>query len=659
MIRDRVRTWLVSASCLVLSAGSAIAQDKAGDAKPAPQAAQPVLVMEHTGLAGLVSDPRDAGLKRAMEMLPARLAELRDEIPNMPPEAATLFDMVPRMIAHPAKFAIAYQPGEPTGGLFGYGIVLSIEASDEAEAKKNHERIRGLLKSGEAKLQASKRLTGFTDVIVGPPGLLSIGVRKSGNAWRNEVVYGTVPAAEDLDKLMTLPASKFEGMTPFMRGRIDFAALTPAEKMALTMAGAAIPQQVRDMDIRFRRMGYLGEDAMKMSFESGATQTDMVSAFRMEGAGKFKKFLYMSTDPLTEADYKAIPADAVMASLTKGDLGSLRDAIDEATKQTPQIEEVLGQFKESTGVDLRADILDALGGAFGYYMSDSTGGGGLGSSVVLLQMRDRARFMAAHAKLVTKANELIETAMAGAPAPYVKLVPWRDGSTDLTTLRINGIPVPLEFTYAATSKWLVLGLTPQAVIAGARQAEGKGDAGILSNPRVAEVVKGKSGSLIGLTYSDTPRLFRDGYTVMSLVGSAIANGVRSPIDAARDPGLVVPLYNDLAKTARASVGYTFWDGEDIVMFSKGDKSAIISGGAMVGTLHQFMPIIAAAAGGAAMAQQRMMGFGPMAPAARELGMGNFDLPFITIMGELDPVWQPFGPFRAAAIMSAIPQAPAR
>lgn len=627
---------LALTAALLCSAGHAFAQDE----EP-----RQFMVVEHWGMANLVSDPRDAGLKRAIEMIPARLAELREEVPGMPPEVVTLIDMLPRMMSRPMKMGIAYTPGEPTGGLFNYGIVLSIEAADEAEAKRNHERIKSLLKNADAPTSASKRLDGFTEVELGPPGNLAYGVRKSGNAWRNEVVYGTVG---DLDKVLASPAIMNKEITPLMVASFDRTALTPAEKMILTVAPKDQPQ-IREIAVQLRKNGIVGNDAMKANLEIGVTADEMLTTTRVERAGKFKAALHLSSEPLTEADFRAVPADATMASLGSGDLGYFREAIDQASKASPEVVEVLDQFKTQTGVDIRTDLIDCVGGSFAMYMSDSTGGGGLGSAVILIGLRDRERFMKAHAKLVGKARQLMDENLTEMPGPYVKLDTWKDGSTDMNALRMRGLPMPVELCYAATSRFLILGLTPQAVTAAVRQAEGKGDGGLLSNPRVAEVVKGKQTTLIGLSYSDTPRMVREGYTLLAMMGNGLANGVRSTTDYAREPGLVVPPPHELLKGAKSSVSMTYWDGETLVMEGKADKSLLVAAGGTMGTMVQFAPLIAGVVGGVAAAAQEsgMVPFGFMDAPAR--GIPEI-APAARFLAVFQPWWQqPMGPARAIVL----------
>ena len=325
---------------------------------------------------------------------------------------------------------------------------------------------------------------------------------------------------------------------------------------------------------------------------------------------------------------------------------------------------------------LRTDVIDCVGGSFAYYMSDSTGGGGLGSSIILIGLQDRERFLKAHGKLVAKARELMEQNLHEMPGPYLKLDSWKDGTVEMNSLRMRGLPVPFELTYAATSKWLVLGMTPQAVTAAARQCEGKGDGGIMTNPRVAEVVKSRASQLIGLKFMDTPRMVREGYTVLAMLGTAVANGVRSPIDAARDPGLVVPTPHDLLKGAKAAVTMSYWDGDALVTEGRTDRSLLVNAGGAIGFMTQLAPVIAGV--GAAtfgVSKGEFMGLAPqhVRDLAQFAHLPNLphlphfpqlaDLPRINapaarVMAIFEPWWQdPVGPARMLVLADDLRRLP--
>src|SRR5262249_36893971 len=143
--------------------------------------------------------------------------------------------------------------------------------------------------------------------------------------------------------------------------------------------------------------------------------------------------------------------------------------------------------------------------------------------------------------------------------------PWQDGDTQLFSLNFPGLPVPFEITYAFKGNWLIAGITPQATLAATRQGKGKG---IRDNAGFADIVGGKE--ILSFSFIDTPRTMRDGYQYVSLAGSALANAVRSPIDAARDPGLIVPTFAELKAGAKPMVSFSYWRGDDLISESHSD-----------------------------------------------------------------------------------------
>ena len=72
------------------------------------------------------------------------------------------------------------------------------------------------------------------------------------------------------------------------------------------------------------------------------------------------------------------------------------------------------------------DVLMNIGDRGMYYQSESTGGGGLTSMVILLELRDAAGMAKAHAKLVDRLNELAADEIDG----YARVQTWDN----------NGVP---------------------------------------------------------------------------------------------------------------------------------------------------------------------------------------------------------------------------
>ncbi len=156
----------------------------------------------------------------------------------------------------------------------------------------------------------------------------------------------------------------------------------------------------------------------------------------------------------------------------------------------------------------------------------------------MMTFADRARFLAAHDKLRAAARSLIEQEAEEA-SRYIRVQAWDFEGTPMFSLRFPGLPIPLEVTYAATDRWVIAGVTPQAVMAAVRQSAGKGDKGVLSRPDMQGVWR-EDRPLLSLQMSDTARNVRSGYPIAAMLGSAASNLARSPHDdKAREPGVQV------------------------------------------------------------------------------------------------------------------------
>jgi hypothetical protein len=189
---------------------------------------------------------------------------------------------------------------------------------------------------------------------------------------------------------------------------------------------------------------------------------------------------------------------------------------------------------------------------------------------------------------------------------YIRIRPWQDGDTHLFSINFPGLPVPFELTYALKGNWLIAGLTPQAALAAARQADtAKGGKGIRDNPAFQSVVGGKE--IVSFSFVDTPRTMREGYQFVSLAGSALANAVRSHTDSSREPGLIVPTFGELKAGARPMVSFSYWRGDDMVSESHADRSMLVNATGAVGAAAPFFPVIAALIGGGAAAANQNRG----------------------------------------------------
>ncbi len=417
------------------------------------------------------------------------------------------------------------------------------------------------------------------------------------------------------DNLKELSSVSVAGMTPFLKGRFDPAPLTPLLGI-LTQLGGGQPQLAEQIKGIMDR-NLIGPEAAKWTAALGHTDDATVSTMIMSHVADGQPKDSIGLRPLSEADYNLIPADAYfgnVATLPKGTFDGVK-----ATLESDQnIATALDNIKAETGVDVLGDLIPSIGDTVAAYISDATGGGSLASQVVIVSLADRAKFVNANGKLVTYLNQKLNDPHTA--RGYISIRAWKDessGNTDFYSMRFPGVPVPVEPTYAITQNLLVIGLSPQAAVAAVRQATGKSGPGIMSNASIArDVPKGKP--ITSFAFNDSSKVLRAGYPFVSAFGSMVGNLVRSRDGAAgREPGMIVPVYADLAKDARPQISYAYWEGKNYISEWRGDKSLLVNMGSVVGQYSTYWPIIAlgaAAAGvGAAQQQNMMNGFPGMHP----------------------------------------------
>lgn len=589
--RRRVWTRAARASAMAAAfAGASLASAAAfqPDNKKDPAT---VLVFDYAGPGSMLVDKKDQALKEALAMIPTRLRELPGEIPGAEHIPAPVLDTILTLLTQPARVAITFDQDRQDEGMFGLGAVVSFGPGQEKKFTQMHGTINALMAMGGAAGEAEKSAKYDQMLEIPSPagGIIRYGPRETKDGWRYEIHAGVSP---DPDAVFGALPDPFAGLSPVARGRLDLRPIGPAlEEQLEAMGGEGGEKAVETI----QQMGLIGPDAVRYTWECGHTSNGSLSRMVVEGMKKHAETMGVKTTPLDDALYAMIPSDASVASITQMDLSHTMEAIEQALEQAPEGAEGIEKFKSATGVDPIHDLLGCLGGTFGFYMSDSTGGQ-LGSMIAFASLSDRARFEQAHSKLVGFANTML--ASEEAARGYARVRSWTDGDTQLFSMSFPGLPVPVEVTWALEGNWLVMGLMPQSTLAATRQIAGKGDKGLRDNKSFAALLpSGKP--LSSFSFVDTPRTMKDGYQYVCLVGSAIANAVRSPHDTNRDPGLVVPPLTELRAGAKPMFKYAYWSGDDYVTESHADRSFLVNACGAVGAASPLFPFIGAAIGAAA------------------------------------------------------------
>lgn len=581
-----------------------------------------LVAFEHTGAESLLVSPKDAGLKRALSMLPTRIEELRDAVPELQEIPKPVIDMAMKLGAYPMRFAITDKGIDPDTGMPGIGVVASWQMTGDdpaRDARTIHQGLTGVMMQagGGMQIAESQVHEGFSSMPL-PFGALAFGPYEANDGWRYEMRFGLVedPAAPFAD----MPSGDAE-FKPVMHGKLDLAAMTPMVQMFGGMAMMMVPNG-QDLMKNLREQGLTGEDAMSFEMTAGYRGDNSVSRMVAKGMKNFAPQLGVPTTPIPEAAFAAIPADATFAQIKQQDLGfawtSIREQLEAADPDA--LQEIQSQFTNMTGLDLEADLINTLGDTYALYLSDSTGGGSFLSAVSVIWLDDAETLYNSLSKLAEQFNTMIDGEIEG---PFkVRIDAFSQGGVRFMQLRTPGLPIPFEPTIAIIEDKLVMGATPQALFAAGAQITGNGAPGdVRSNPALAPF-RGGMVSASAFTFVDSARTIGASYPYVTLAGSAIANAMRSHVSTSRDPGLVVPPFSILAKDVRPMVTWSTFEGDDYVTQTSGDASVLVSICSVLG-VGDLAPMLAGAALGSGITagimqeMQGSMGHMQYAPEAHD------------------------------------------
>ncbi|MEL6498588.1 MAG: hypothetical protein AAF937_12860 [Planctomycetota bacterium] len=347
------------------------------------------------------------------------------------------------------------------------------------------------------------------------------------------------------------------------------------------------PQAFEQVD----RFGFLNAGDARLEMAYGSDGNAGFLATRLTGA---KPWLgrFFGDGAFTKDDMRAVPRDAVFVTTASADFAWVLEILDAIGEDMGR--DFVEQVREGFGIDLDSGLLSNVGPKWIYYQADSTGGGGLLSSVLLVEVRDVDAFKQ------TQASALIHGNQAGSALGrgYVRSREWQlDGNTVWSAV-FPGIPVPIEPSWTIVDGWLVAAATPiglTSAVAAMNSSES-----VLDNPLFQQAIGDRwpGDPVVQVNFIDTPRMAARGYGAMSLAASALANAARQPFNAAAEPGTVMPAYGVFTDGIRPTGGFVTWDGDDMVQRVSMDASAVVQLAAAISQSGTFVApqVIAAQAG---------------------------------------------------------------
>ena len=352
-----------------------------------------------------------------------------------------------------------------------------------------------------------------------------------------------------------------KGVRPLMSGRMDIGGLINffAPDLADMVANESVT-------------AFIGPDAPVIEFGVGADDDQMHMTMRMVNAGLNSEALGMSKDVFFEkSDFKRVPKDAVRVAAFQVGISTMLSGIELAMEEAGSDE--YAEFSEELGVDLIDEILGNLGDKMMFYQAESTGGGGLLSAVLLVDLNDAGEFGQAHAKLVDRLNTLAAEEIDG----YARVQNWQTGGVDSFTMTAPGLPIPFEPSWAIDEDTLIVALSPGALERAVSQIHPGSNQSIVDNRLFKKSVLSRmpKGKAYTVSYYDAARLSKKGYGMTSMLMSALANSARSPKNPDRVVGSIMPSYSSFTKDIEPSGTVSWWDGDDFRTHYIGDESMLV------------------------------------------------------------------------------------
>ncbi|TVQ53714.1 MAG: hypothetical protein EA377_07445 [Phycisphaerales bacterium] len=537
--------------------------------------AEDALVLHTAGVHQLLADPRDSGLREALKHINPRLMELPMELDGM--------DIPMPMVI----LALETLQSPMTLRL---GIDEAALDSDEMPITAQliiHDDARGTLR------ERSRELIGMMQMFAPQPiepdpafaGMMRMETPDGDvhfGLWERDdepLCFVVSFNRDDPAPAVDLPATELPAdIQPVGIAHLDMPQFEPLMDMLFMLAGPDAFMSRRQLE----EAGMIGPDAMILTAAVGHGEDRAHIAGRLRRmAGLHRQQGMMPQRMLARDDLRLVPADATIASISRGniaaagaDLKKFIEQIEVAADET-----FVSDFLAQAKIDLEDDLLAHLGELTAFYMADRTGGGGLLSAVMLIETTAGEALGDSLLRMEQTINEIVREETSG----YVRFDRDQTDGMTLTTLRFAGLPVPFELCYTITDGVLVMGATPSAVREAVAQRREPGPS-LLDLPGFRDMGGERAIGALGVNFIDMPRKAANGYGSTSFMMAAVRNSLHSPRDIDRRVPPLMLSYAQLLDGAQPMVLITRVDGDDYQFDGQFDQSMMANTTAAIGTL---------------------------------------------------------------------------
>lgn len=547
-------TALFSGSAILPA--SAFGQDQPSDTV--------ILDIRSEGMAGVTPHSKDAAAHNAFMMLGERFAELPGELDG-PAEAREAIELVWDLLSGATAIRIDQSNQAP-----GMSFAISNTPVGPNSGQEFLERIVDFAKRTGGPVDQDEQ--GY--FVDSPVGQIRADSVRDGSTM--SLRLGTDAAADTQVMSYGLPA----GTTPVMSGQIDLQKLGQ-------IVSQIISQEEPDFAEFIEEYSWAIDEAPLVEFAYGTNEQHQIITSRMYDSKEWLSKLGSDSSITFERDNMAsIPQDATLATGFPFSLDFMLDMIDKAAEEAG--EDPFGEIEEELGFDIRGDVLENIGPHFMYYQADSTGGGGLLSSILLCEVRNSPDLLRAHTNLRNRFNEFTGDQANG----YIRIRTWSSGGHDAYSLVTPGLPVPFEPSWAILGENLVVACSPLGLSAAIHQLD-QSSTSVLDNPKFAnsvlDIMQGDEVS--SFAFSDSERYAKAGYSSVNFLLSGLSNAVRSPSDPSRDAGILMPAYDTFVSDINPRGMVTYWDGDDYVSMTRLDGSVLVELSEFTGQLGGMQGVI--------------------------------------------------------------------
>ena len=458
-------------------------------------------------------------------------------------------------------------------------------------------RVALICDAGEEAASLQQNLQQFVEQQGGENAPFPVVVRKVGNVVA--LVVGNTPELDavlggkgngkTITAVKSFAAAMSAQKSPVLAGYVDAEAIIRfADKMVAQQGDAGMKEnwpQAKDA------LGLAG--LKRVSFAAGFDGKDWGTHAFIEAPAPRKGLLAMlEAEPVSDDALRAIPSTATMAGVARVNLGGVFDAIRAAInkldkRQGAEFDQAIGQVNEMLTLDVRQDVLGALGDEWSYYLApEITGRGPLGI-VMVNRLGDAGKAQAASDKLQELANQVI-----GQQLPP-------DAKVSFKQAKVGGVTVQYLATPLVTPSWsiqdgnLYFGLYPQLVAGAAGHVSREGKS-ILDNEKFVALRKRLGGQkATSFQFYDLPATAPTNYQTWLMLSSFGKFGDLLGVDT--PPMMLPPLQTFVGHVSVAgSVTWTDaagWHFRGVTPFPGGTLVASETGGLLDAQSAVILPAI--------------------------------------------------------------------